>query len=96
MATNVIIGIQNVRPPVTAVTWTIPENVLFRPPYKRERALRYVQDKLTHGGFRVEVRNEYTLDIDWTPVKRKKRRARQPVDRSRRNHKRTSKKEDPC
>ena len=66
MCTNVINGIQHIRPPVTACSWTVPENVMFRPPYKRTRARRYVTDKLEWGGFHVDVRDEFTLDIDWT------------------------------
>jgi hypothetical protein len=71
ICTTVIEGLQHIRPPVTCCSWTVPEHIMWRPPYRREHAVRYVRDKLEHYGFAVCVRDEFTLDISWDVTKKK-------------------------
>lgn len=73
ICTTVIEGLQQVRPPVTSCSWSVPEHLMWRPPYKRDHAVRYIRDKLQHYGFKVGLRDEFTLDIDWDVKKKKKK-----------------------
>ena len=76
ICTTAITRLQPVRPPVTKCSWTVPEHILWRPPYKRDHAVRYVRDKLQHYGFSVTIRDEFTLDIDWSVKKKKKKKTK--------------------
>ncbi len=71
---NQIRRLQDVRPPVDSCSYTVPEHILTRPPYKRHHAVRYVKDKLERYGFAVGVRDHWTLDISWARPKKKKKK----------------------
>lgn len=74
ICTNQIVRLQDVRPPVECCSYTVPEHIITRPPYKRHHAVRYVKRKLEYYGFAVTVRDHWTLDICWARPKKKKRR----------------------
>jgi hypothetical protein len=81
ICTTVIEGLQNIRPPVTSCSWTVPEHIMWRPPYKRDHAVRYIRDKLQHYGFSICIRNDFTLDIDWDKKKRTSKKKKKKVVR---------------
>lgn len=73
ICTHQILRLQDVRPPVDCCSYTVPEHILTRPPYKRHHAVRYVKDKLERYGFTVTIRDHWTLDICWARPKKKKK-----------------------
>lgn len=80
ICTNQILRLQDVRPPVDTCSYTVPEHILTRPPYKRHHAMRYIKDKLERYGFTVTARDQSTLDISWArPKKKKKKSTKRPV-----------------
>jgi hypothetical protein len=91
ICTNQILRLQDVRPPVDCCSYTVPEHILTRPPYKRHHAVRYVKDKLERYGFAVTVRDHWTLDICWARPKKKKKKKQQPKTVDKRSASKTKK-----
>jgi Family of unknown function (DUF5759) len=93
MCTHQIMRLQDVRPPVDCCSFTVPEHILTRPPYKRHHAVRYVKEKLERYGFAVTMRDEWTLDVCWKqPKKKVKKKKPEPVVTQKKKKK---KKEEP-
>lgn len=63
----------------TSCTWVVPPFYPGRPLYDVFHALRYIRDKLRHGGFHVKTdpaNNELSIDWDTTrrPAQKKKKK----------------------
>lgn len=78
MCTHQIVRLQDVRPPVDCCSFTVPEHIITRPPYKRHHAGRYVKEKLERYGFSVTMQDEWTLDICWARPKKPRKRPAPP------------------
>jgi len=51
---------------VKIMEFRIPPVVPGRPPFKQERAARYICDKLRHGGFQADAIGPGVLLVDWS------------------------------
>ena len=56
-------------PDQTSMWHQVPPLVVGRPIYNHDHAVRYIDEKLRHHGFRV-VQVGHGMHIDWTPVRR--------------------------
>lgn len=57
-------------PKVYFLAWKVPTYLYGRPLYNHAHAVRYVSEKLMHGGFKVSLApgSSDLLVIDWTPA----------------------------
>lgn len=61
--------LSKMHPPITRCTWSVPPFYPGRPLYNQLHALRYVRDKLRHGGFKVvEDHGTHMLLVKWDDV----------------------------
>lgn len=83
MCATKINDLNKLKPPVTSFIWNVPPIYPGRPLYDQQHALRYIRDKLLHGGFSITQRPPSQLDIRWdkvtqAPARKKKQKHSTP------------------
>lgn len=74
MLKNKIISLQDVYPPVLKTSWQMPFMITGRPLFQHDRALNYIRDKLSYGGFDVRIEDETRMvHVSWESAVQKKK-----------------------
>ena len=69
-----ILSLQEVYPPVLKTSWQMPFMITGRPLFQHDRALNYIRDKLSYGGFDVRIDDDTRMvHVSWESAVRQKK-----------------------
>lgn len=69
-----IISLQDVYPPVMKTSWQMPFMITGRPLFQHDRALNYIRDKLSYGGFDVRIEDDTRMvHVSWESAVQQKK-----------------------